>query len=308
MSNIVHIGYHKTGSTWFQKRLYSALHGHRLLPRRLVQETLLTPPAFAFDAAAARRALGVDTADRPLILCEEELSGNPHSAGMRGAQTKDVAERIAATLPGALIVIFIRNQVDLAAALYRHYVREGGTYGPRRYLMPANYRTDVARHPFKFPVFDLCHLDYRGAVAHYARLFGNDRVNIFPFEAFRSDPQGFVASYCRRLGLDVDLTALDYRPDNEGLGAYALRLGRILNRFSYRSVLDKHWWFRAISNKLRSNPPLWLMRAGLGGPRQSPAALLGVDLAEEIGARFTVANRELAARWSLPLAELGYPL
>jgi hypothetical protein len=308
MSHIVHIGYHKTGSTWFQKRLYAAVRGHRLLPRRLVQETLLTPPAFDFDAAAARRALGVEDADLPLILCEEELSGNPHSAGMRNAQTKDVAERISAVLPEALIVIFIRNQVDLAAALYRHYVREGGTYGPRRYLMPARHRADIARHPFKFPVFDLCHLDYRGATAYYARLFGGDRVHVFPFEAFRGDPRGFAADYCRRLGLDVDLAVLDYRPDNEGLGAYALRLGRVLNGFSYRSVLDKHWWFRAISNKLRSNPPLWMMRAGLGGPRRSATALLGADLADEIGAHFTVANRELADRWSLPLAELGYPL
>ncbi len=307
MQTLVHIGYHKTGTTWFQKRLYPAVRGHRALPRRLVQEALLLPSTFAFDAAAARRALGADEADRPLILCEEELSGNPHSAGMRGAQTKDVAERIAAALPEAEMVIFIRNQVDLAAALYRHYVREGGTYGPRRYLLPARYRTDVARHPFKFPVFDLGHLDYRGAIAHYARLFGDARVHVFPFEAFRADPPGFVADYCERLGLDVDLAALDYRPDNEGLGSLALGLGRVLNRFSYRSVLDKHWWLRAISNKLRSNPPLWLMRAGLGGPRQSARALLGDALADEIAGRFTGANRALAARWALPLDQLGYP-
>jgi hypothetical protein len=308
MGTIVHIGYHKTGSTWFQKRLYPAARGHRALPRRLVQEALLMPPAFAFDAAVARQALGADVADRPLILCEEELSGNPHSAGMRGAQTKDVAERIAATLPEADIVIFIRNQVDLAAALYRHYVREGGTYRPRRYLMPARYRTDVARHPFKFPVFDLCHLDYLGALEHYARLFGRGRVHVFPFETFRANPRGFVADFCDQLGLEVDLSALDYRPDNEGLGAHAMRLGRVLNRFSYRSVLDKHWWVRGISNKLRSNPPLWLMRAGLGGPRQSARTLLGSALSEEIATHFASANRELAARWSLPLAQLGYPL
>lgn len=308
MTTLVHIGYHKTGSTWFQKRLYPAARGHLALPRRRVQEALLMPSAFAFDPAVARATLGANAAHRPLILCEEELSGNPHSAGMRGAQTKDLGERIAATLPEAEIVIFIRNQLDLAAALYRHYIREGGTYGPRRYLMPARHRADVARHPFKFPVFDLCHLDYRGAIAHYARLFGDERVHVFAFEAFRDDPRGFVAGYCRRLRLDVDLDGLDYRPDNEGLGAHALRLGRLLNRFSYRSVLDKHWFLRTISNKLRSDPPLWLMRVGLGGRRQTALELLGTGLADEVAQRFAAANRELSERWSLPLAELGYPL
>jgi hypothetical protein len=314
MPPIVHIGYHKTGSTWFQKRLYPHALSHAAVPRRVVQEALLMDTAFAFDPAAALRRLRAGAGDpppnRPLLLCEEELSGNPHSAGMRGAQSKDIAERLARTLPGADIVIFVRNQVDMTAALYSHYVREGGTHGPRRYLCPERFRRDVARHPFKYPLFSFAHLDYGGLADCYAGLFGAARVHLFPFEAFRADPRGFVAGYLERLGVTLDRgpDALDWRPDNIGFGRNALWLARLLNRFTYRSVLDKHYLVRGLSNKVRSNLPRRLAASRFAGPRQTPRALLGDALVGEIEARFAAPNTALAERWGLPLAELGYPM
>ena len=313
MPNILHIGYHKTASTWFQKRLYPHLTSHAAVPRRVVQEAVLMDDAFAFDPATAldRLQAGLEDAGRGrrLLLCEEELSGNPHSAGMRGAQSKDIAERLARTLPDAHVVVVIRNQVDMAAALYAHYVREGGTHGPRRYLCPERYRRDVARHPFKYPLFAFSHLDYGGLVDCYARLFGEERVHLFPFERFRADPRGFVAGYARRLGLtlDRDLDDLDWRPDNAGFGRNALGLARLLNRFTYRSVLDKHYIVRGLSNKVRSNLPRALAASRFAGPRQTPRELLGDDLIATIHQRFAAPNRALAERWGLPLAELGYP-
>jgi len=131
---VVHVGYHKTATTWFQKRFYPLVPSHRFVSRKYVQESLLLPTAYRFDPESARIGLGVKHEAPPPILCEEELSGNPHSGGMRGSFSKDIAEHIRATLPDARIVIFIRNQVDMSAALYRHYVREGGTAAPRRYF------------------------------------------------------------------------------------------------------------------------------------------------------------------------------
>lgn len=313
MPPIVHIGYHKTASTWFQKRLYPRVISHVALPRRTIQQALLMDTAFDFEPAAARRRLlaGLDARqlERPLLLCEEELSGNPHSAGMRSAQSKDIAERIAATLPDAEIVIFIRNQVDMAAALYSHYVREGGTHGPRRYLCPAQYRRDVARHPFKYPLFDFSHLDYCGLARHYERLFGVGRAHLFAFEAFRAEPRHFVADYLQRLGLelDTDLSRLDWRPDNTGFGRNALWLARLLNRFTYRSVLDKHYLFPGLSNKVRSNLPRYLATSRFAGLRQTPEQLLGKALVRQITERFSAPNRALAEHWDLPLRSLGYP-
>jgi len=304
---LVHIGYHKTGSTWFQKELYPHCSSHRYVPRRRVQEALLMDTAFGFNAGRARRLLEDGFDGRQLLLCEEELSGNPHSAGMRGSFSKDLAERIHSTLPDAHVLIFIRNQVDMAAALYRHYVREGGTHGPSRYLRPDSWRTDAHRHPFKFPLFSLEFLQYQGLIAYYRSLFGEGRVHVFAFEAFRQDAKGFVAAFANRLAIQADLAQLDYRPSNAGLSRNALVIARFLNRFTYRSLIDKQWIGPLISNKLRSNLPLWLNRSPLRGPRTGPQEVLGPSLAAEIDWRFADSNTELVQLTGLPLAELGYP-
>jgi len=310
---ILHVGYHKTASTWFQKRLYPHALSHAAIPRRVVQEAVLAATTFAFDPAGALQRLedgaSPQAQGRPLLLCEEELSGNPHSAGMRGAQSKDVAERLQRMLPEAQVVIFIRDQVDMAATLYSHYVREGGTHGAQRYLFPAHYRRDVARHPFKYPVFDLGFLDYGGLIDCYAGLFGAARVHVLPFEQFRADPRAFVTDYLPRLGLVLDcpLEVLDWRADNPAFGRHALLLARLLNRLTYRSVLDKHYLVRGLSNKVRSNLPRALAASPLAGRRQSPTELLGEVVVREIQQRFQTQNRDLAARWGLPLRELGYP-
>lgn len=73
---LLHIGYHKTGSTWFQKQLYPYTQSHRYIPRRPVQEALLMERAFDFDPDRARDILAVASDHKPLIICEEELSGN----------------------------------------------------------------------------------------------------------------------------------------------------------------------------------------------------------------------------------------
>jgi hypothetical protein len=305
---LLHIGYHKTGSTWFQKDLYPHCRSHRYIPRRRVQEAFLMDSAFAFDRTEARHLLAEDPNEKPPLICEEELSGNPHSAGMYGTFSKEIADRLKSTLPNAQVVIFIRNQIEMAAALYRHYVREGGTHGPHRYLCPDAWRKDVRRHPFKYPVFSLTFLDYRGLIQHYRRLFGDSRVHVFAFESFRAEPRSFVAAFVQRLGIDVDLARLDYRPSNEGLSSNALKAARILNYLTYRSVLDKQWIGPLISNKVRSNLPLWLSRSALGGQQQSASNLLGAGLTAEIAAQFAAPNHELAQQTGLPLAALGYPM
>ena len=47
---IVHIGHHKTGTTWFQKKFYPRVSGYRFIPRELVRMTLLAESPLAFAA------------------------------------------------------------------------------------------------------------------------------------------------------------------------------------------------------------------------------------------------------------------
>ena len=90
---IVHIGYHKTATTWFQKNFYPLVRNARFVARDRVRAAFLEIGAFHFDAEAARAALGVE-AGESVILCEEGLSGYLHNGGLGGHLSRSVAERI----------------------------------------------------------------------------------------------------------------------------------------------------------------------------------------------------------------------
>ena len=55
MRPLVHIGVHKTGTSWVQKRIYPRLTTHRLIDRRAIRIALMCRDAFDFDPAAAAR-------------------------------------------------------------------------------------------------------------------------------------------------------------------------------------------------------------------------------------------------------------
>ena len=75
MRPIVHIGYHKTATTWFQRSVYPHAESHRWVPRGRVQAALLDPSGMAFDPDRARALLMEGDDGRPPLLCEENLSG-----------------------------------------------------------------------------------------------------------------------------------------------------------------------------------------------------------------------------------------
>ncbi|MEN8174894.1 MAG: hypothetical protein ABFS23_03975 [Pseudomonadota bacterium] len=310
MRPLIHIGYHKTATTWFQKRLYPQVEDRRYIERRHVQRVLLSPTAFEFDARIARDQLvGDELQFGAVILCEEELSGNPHTGGMRGFQSLETARRLQQVLPDADIVVVVRNQVDMAASLYAHYIREGGTRGAARYFQPASWRKDVARHPFKYPLFSWDYLDYRGLIRHYQALFGVERVHVFCFEDFLRDIRAFIPDFVQRLGLRVTLGEdLSFEAENRGYGINALRVGRLLNLFTYRSVLDKQYLVPLLSNKLRSRIPQWIAAGPFAGAAADAERVLPPSLIADLHAYFGPRNNELAELLDRDLGTLGYPL
>jgi hypothetical protein len=303
---IFHIGLHKTATSWFQRRFYPAIENYRYCDRVVVRNALLAGNPYRFDAEAARAALGLD-GEVPLIVCDEDLSGVLHNGGLlTGILARAIAERLHAVAPEARIVIFVREQVAMAAACYHQYVREGGTAGPARYLFPESYRHLTKARPFKTPRFDFSQFDYEGLIARYDALFGRDRVSVFAYEDFASDREGFLAVYARRLGLAPgpvsggDAVNASYR-----IGT--LWLARLLNLFTARSVADKSvivhipYWYPVRKWLLRRIDRLPLM-----GPRRRAEAVIGADAARWIRGEFSAMNRRLAERIDVDLAAFGY--
>lgn len=104
---VVHVGYHKTGSTWLQRAVFPLLDGIR------------------YEPGYERGPVADGT-----LVSREGLSGT-----LWGGETGlEIAERLATDAPGARILVFVRRQEDMLASIYGQYVNEGGWRGPRRFL------------------------------------------------------------------------------------------------------------------------------------------------------------------------------
>ena len=307
---VLHIGYHKTATTWFQGIFYPAVRNVAYLERRRVVDAFLTDPAFHFDPAEARRRLGLEGPEPPLAICEEELCGYPHNAGLGGFQAKETAVRLARTFPQAQVVIFLRRQPDMIAACYMQYVREGGTHAPRRYLFPAEHLRGARARIYKMPRFNFEQFEYDRLIAHYQALFGPERVHVFCYEAFRAEPTAFLNAFAERLGLDVDVAGLPAGTHaNRSYSRALLQVARRVNLASNRKVLDKTClmhipgWYQGWKRLLKR-----LNATGATGAPPTPREIFGDELHDWIERRYESSNRRLAQITECPLSEFAYPL
>lgn len=150
---IFHIGYHKTGTTWFQVNYYPRIYDLQLISREETQKILLKPRPFDFSLDKVKNQINSNTQKR-LVFCDEELSGNIHNGGLNGLLTKEIGYRIKESFPNAIVVLFIRNQIDMIASVYNQYVKKGGTLSIEKYLFPD--QSDYHR----FPLFSFEHFKY----------------------------------------------------------------------------------------------------------------------------------------------------
>ena len=299
---IVHIGYHKTATTWFQNQVWPGATSHEYVERAVTQRALLAPPGMHFDAVAARVALGLEGRIRPVLLSEENLSGYPHNGGMHGLIGPEMARRIRAVLPDAQVVIFVRNQREIVRATYAQYVSGGGTWSLRRYLGGKAGRHGALTRSYKAPAFEWEHFAFDRLIAHYDALFGEESVHVYPYEWLR-EPEAFLLRLRRDLGVTVPV-AIAARPRaNRSLGRGALLALRFANLFTRQSVVNKTTLVDLPGGQGLRHAAKWLVKRLPSQPFRLPA-----DIEAHIDAFYGESNARLAAARELPLAALGYPL
>ncbi len=197
---LLHIGFHKTASTWLQANLFddgalgfTARFGG---PRHQLVADIVRPDPLFFDPACVRTRYApflddAGAAGRTLVLSHERFSGYPSSGG-RDRQM--IAERLAATFPQARILIVIREQHAVIRSMYSQHVTDGGVEGIARFLAPAE------PYLLRRPGFRREFYAYNRLIDLYARLFGRDRVLVLPFELLAREPSCFAGAIARHCG------------------------------------------------------------------------------------------------------------
>lgn len=238
---LVHIGYHKTGTSWLQRHLFrSAEIGFDYSGKGpgTPVSSLVTTRALDFDPERARAEFEPALAGalgRGLVpvVSLERLSGHPFSGGY---DSRELAERLAAVMPEARILCVFREQTAMIASTYKQFVKTGGTSSVERFLDPP-----IQRH-VRIPLFDLRHFEYDRLLVLYQRLFGVENVLFVPYELFSEDPGRYVGEIASFAGANTASDAIDRLPfgarTNVGQPASSTGVARQLNRLLVRADVN----------------------------------------------------------------------
>jgi Sulfotransferase family len=295
----VHIGYHKTATTWFQQipfrnhpRIAPLLGGSEF--GVVASDDFLRQIIFQrdsdFNAANARALLGeradslvTDSRDT-LVISAERLSGHAASGGYDAVR---IADRLHATVPGARIFWVLRHQVEAIRSEYKQIVLAGWPGSLRDTLAPAPKMKTVG--------VDLAYWEYERLLSAYVDRFGRERVMVIDFGQFTRD-RGHVLNDLARF-LDIDPWSLSgdqlTTRMNEGESDRHTRLRQLFNHFT--------------ATELNPFPPIDIpdrvsaMAVRILGPLQRRRAVFGPSFEEWVEERYAASNKRLAEQWGVVL-------
>jgi hypothetical protein len=288
-SPLIHIGYPKSGTTWFQQNFYPYVENAVYIPRKDVRDYIIRPYAIGFDATKSVSFFN-QWKDKDIIICEELLLASVRSGGFNGFVTKEIGHRLKTIFPEARIIIFIRNQIDLIASAYGQYIKGGGREEIDEYLFhsKAKFYVDLFQFSFRY-------LEYDMMLRFYQDLFGK-QIYIFPYEKFAHDRSGFLAEFINIFKLGINLERLDMDPKNIRLNTPAYTKWR--NRLRIPVKLS-------MSNLTGGR----LNHESVFRRRRSPEEILGHKNTEYIQQYYKESNQKLIEVFGLEdIREFGYPL
>jgi hypothetical protein len=302
---LIHIGYHKTATTFLQRTLFARSDlGFECpwtrgdLVRHIVRPgpfSILDEEAREYFASGCRRAV---EGNRVPVVSHERLSGYPPSGGY---DSREIADRLALVFPNARVLVVIREQQSIIRSWYAQYVRDGGVLSLARFLDPLEPAL------VRVPQFSFAFYEFDRLVGYYRKVFSAEAVLVLPFELLRSDPRLFVSRIMDLAGLP-DCQGAGHEPTNVGLSAAALPFLRLSNRLMRRNQLSPGALVPARS--LARLAGRVVTRIG----RLAPAAVearadtrLRKTIADCVGDRYAESNARTSALIGVDLSQLGYP-
>ncbi len=185
---LLHIGYHKTATSWMQQRLFVPEHGYVQIARHPeVWQHVVAPHGLTFDAAGMKAVIAKGLADLPEgkvpVISSEILSGHPFFGGIGS----DVyARRLKEIAPDARILVSIRSQMRILTSVYMQYLMRGGTSKPEVFF--------AGDPELGFYGFRAEHFEYHRLVGLYQELFGPENVHVVTQESLVRDMDGMAAN------------------------------------------------------------------------------------------------------------------
>ncbi len=241
----IHIGYHKTATTWFQNHFFSehpqiqylgkSYPDHPSFRMRKLKDNIVSEPDTTFSARTSRETLGALMKDYPLDgyrlhgMSYEGLSAGSNWFGGRMFYVADRLKEVFADFE-VKIIIGIREQRSMVESMYSEYVRLGGSESLGRLLFSSFTAADDL----------LDKLKYGPLIEYYRETFGEDNVKVYLYERFSEEKQEVLNEICDFLGIDTP----DLQEDLAGTKSHA-RLSKVgLNALR----VANHFFFGPVNN------------------------------------------------------------
>ncbi|WP_281858101.1 hypothetical protein [Litoreibacter halocynthiae] len=251
MSLAIHIGYHKTATTWLQKRVFTPQMGFAtLLDHGEVDRLIIKPHDLYFEPKPAREALQIQQqiklSNTCAIVSSETLSGHPFYGGQQSAA---IARRLRDIAPDARILITVRSQETMLPSVYMQYLQRGGTLSHQAFFAGSG--------GYGYPGFEPTHFCYDRLISLYQSLFNT--VHVMTYEQLAAAPDQTLSQLSAALSHPIP--ALDKTEGERVSASLPQAVAPLLRRINHarKSTLNPS---PAIA---LSREPGWMYRALAAG-------------------------------------------
>lgn len=128
----IHVGLHKTGSTFLQNKVFPNLEKTTYIGRPYTQQNIaFNKLQYADSSLYSKEEVNQEIKHfdhyKKVLISDEMFSGLPFNNYINRTM---IADRLSQVFPEAKILLFIRNQKDLLLSLYNSYVKNNSGYLP----------------------------------------------------------------------------------------------------------------------------------------------------------------------------------
>ena len=225
---LLHVGMHKTGTTFFQWNVFHYLNVNYLwhVFYRSWCRDLLDPTKKIDTKKIKENFSRILRTDKINLITEENIYTYQFS---KEDDRFVLLDRIKQVFPDAKVIFGTRNKDENLVSWYVEYVAVGGVL---------DFQGFLDKH------MNLEKLDYEPYVKKLIEYYGKENVFVYSLEELKNNQDLVVKKMCRFMNVDVPKT---YRakPARVGYGQGILKVSLFLNRF-FKTPLNKKgiipWW------------------------------------------------------------------
>lgn len=291
---IVHIGYHKTGTTYLQSRIFPHLEGVKYVDWQ--EDNTIGRAFFSSPIDVDWKAIKEHVqnwGEGPILHSSEQYVGPLFF--FTGINKTEIAHQLK-ELGTTKVIITVRNQIKLIDSCYRQYIQEGGTLKYHTFWKSWAY----APNPL--------HFDFYRLVKYYVDLYGKENVLVIPNEWLRNNEEQVISKIEDFTGGTYRASGQKAKP-NSSISNFGLSVLRITNMFTYSAhkpstfLLPKRmttWKMRTLFVNFLD--PLLFRRFS------SNKSYVSSQEAEQYTTLYREGNKALSEFIGVDLGELGYPV